>query len=232
LKARRWVVELSKGTVTFTFECAALGSKKQIRVLVVDDHPIMRDGLRATIEREEDMQVAGEAVDGAQAIEIFQTLKPDVTLLDLQMPHVDGLQALTAIRKLQSDASIVVFTIYPGDARVTQALTLGATSYLLKSARKEEIVAAIRAAAQGQQVIAPEISDELTAHQGMAVLTVRELSLLRLVKEGMSNRLIAESLFLSEDTVKTYMKNILLKLGASDRTHAVTIAQRRGFIDS
>ncbi|WP_423357766.1 response regulator [Dyella halodurans] len=193
---------------------------------------MMRDGLRATIELETDMQVAGEAVDGAQAIELFEALRPDVTLLDLQMPHVDGLQALTAIRKLKPDASIVVFTIYPGDARVTQALTLGATSYLLKSARKDEIVAAIRAAAHGQQVIAAEISDELAANQGRAVLTVRELSLLRLVKEGMSNRLIAESLFLSEDTVKTYMKNILLKLGASDRTHAVTIAQRRGFIDS
>ncbi|MFC4527049.1 response regulator [Dyella halodurans] len=201
-------------------------------MLVVDDHPMMRDGLRATIELETDMQVAGEAVDGAQAIELFEALRPDVTLLDLQMPHVDGLQALTAIRKLKPDASIVVFTIYPGDARVTQALTLGATSYLLKSARKDEIVAAIRAAAHGQQVIAAEISDELAANQGRAVLTVRELSLLRLVKEGMSNRLIAESLFLSEDTVKTYMKNILLKLGASDRTHAVTIAQRRGFIDS
>lgn len=209
----------------------ALASKQPIRVLIVDDHPIMRDGLRASIEREDDMVVAGEAVDGAQAIELFQALKPDVTLLDLQMPHVDGLQALIAIRKLQRDASVVVFTIYPGDARVTQALTLGATSYLLKSARKEELAAAIRAAAQGQQVIAPEVNDDLTAHQGMAVLTVRELSLLRLVKEGMSNRLIAESLFLSEDTVKTYMKNILLKLGASDRTHAVTIAQRRGFID-
>jgi len=193
---------------------------------------MMRDGLRSTIELEQDMRVIGEAVDGAQAIEMFEDLRPDVTLLDLQMPRVDGLQALTAIRALAPDASIVVFTIYPGDARVTQALTLGATSYLLKSARRDEIVEAIRAAADGRQTIAAEIRDELAAHQGMAVLTVRELSILRLVKEGMSNRLVAESLFISEDTVKTHMKNILIKLGASDRTHAVTIAQRRGFMDS
>lgn len=202
-----------------------------IRVLIVDDHPMMRDGLRSTIELEKDMCVVGEAVDGAQAIEMFASLNPDVTLLDLQMPHVDGLQALTAIRKSTPDASVVVFTIYPGDARATQALTLGATSYLLKSASRQEIVDAIREAAAGRQVVAPEISDELAAHRGTAALTVRELSVLRLVKEGLSNRQIAESLFITEDTVKSHMKSILVKLGAADRTHAVTIAARRGFID-
>jgi DNA-binding NarL/FixJ family response regulator len=208
-----------------------LDSEQPIRVLIVDDHPMMRDGLRSTIELEKDMCVIGEAVDGAQAIELFASLNPDVTLLDLQMPHVDGLQALTAIRKSAPDASVVVFTIYPGDARVTQALTLGATSYLLKSASRQEIVDAIREAAAGRQVVAPEISDELEAHRGTATLTVRELSVLRLVKEGMSNRQIADSLFITEDTVKSHMKSILAKLGAMDRTHAVTIAARRGFID-
>jgi DNA-binding NarL/FixJ family response regulator len=208
-----------------------LDSEQPIRVLIVDDHPMMRDGLRSTIELEKDMCVIGEAVDGAQAIELFASLNPDVTLLDLQMPHVDGLQALTAIRKSTPDASVVVFTIYPGDARVTQALTLGATSYLLKSASRQEIVDAIREAAAGRQVVAPEISDELEAHRGTAMLTVRELSVLRLVKEGMSNRQIADSLFITEDTVKSHMKSILAKLGAMDRTHAVTIAARRGFID-
>ena len=191
----------------------------------------MRDGLRTTIELEDDMHVVGEAVDGAEAIEMFATLSPDVTLLDLQMPNIDGLQALTAIRQSSPDASVVVFTIYPGDARVTQALTLGATSYLLKSSHREQIIEAIRAAAAGRQVIASELNEELAAHQGMAGLTVRELSILRLVKEGMSNHLIAESLFISEDTVKTHMKSIFTKLGASDRTHAVTIAARRGFIE-
>jgi len=208
-----------------------LESNSTIRVLIVDDHPMMRDGLRTTIELEDDMHVVGEAVDGAEAIEMFATLSPDVTLLDLQMPNIDGLQALTAIRQSSPDASVVVFTIYPGDARVTQALTLGATSYLLKSSHREQIIEAIRAAAAGRQVIASELNEELAAHQGMAGLTVRELSILRLVKEGMSNHLIAESLFISEDTVKTHMKSIFTKLGASDRTHAVTIAARRGFIE-
>jgi DNA-binding NarL/FixJ family response regulator len=207
-------------------------SNNSIRVLIVDDHPMMRDGLRSTIEIEKDMRVIGEAVDGAEAIEMFSALSPDVTLLDLQMPHVDGLQALASIRQSKPDASVVVFTIYPGDARVTQALNLGATSYLLKSASREEIIDAIRTTSAGHQFIADEISDELQAHQGMAGLTVRELSVLRLVKEGMSNRLIAESLFISEETVKAHMKSILTKLGASDRTHAVTIASRRGFIES
>lgn len=202
-----------------------------IRILIVDDHPMMRDGLRSTIQLEGDMDVVGEAVDGAQAIEMFALLKPDVVLLDLQMPNVDGLQALTSIRHSDPGASVVVFTVYPGDARVTQALTLGATSYLLKSASRSQIIEAIRAAAAGRQVMAPVISDMLAAHQGMAGLTVRELSVLRLVKEGMSNRVIAQSLFISEETVKTHMRSLLIKLGASDRTHAVTIAARRGFIE-
>ncbi len=192
---------------------------------------MMRDGLRAAIQLEEGMEVVGEAVDGAQAITLFESLQPDVTLMDLQMPHVDGLQAITAIQKLSPGAGIVVFTIYPGDARVTQALTLGATSYLLKSASREEIVEAVRATAEGRQVMAAEISHDLSAHRGTAGLTVRELSVLRLVKSGLSNRAIADSLFVTEDTVKSHMKNILFKLGASDRTHAVIIAVRRGFID-
>lgn len=192
---------------------------------------MMRDGLCAAIEMEDDMEVAGEAVDGAQAITMFEALQPDVTLMDLQMPHVDGLQAITAIQKLSPGAGIVVFTIYPGDARVTQALALGATSYLLKSASRKEIVEAVRATAQGRQVMAAEISNDLTAHKGTLGLTVRELSVLRLVKSGLSNRVIAESLFVTEDTVKSHMKNIMFKLDASDRTHAVTIAVRRGFID-
>jgi DNA-binding NarL/FixJ family response regulator len=192
---------------------------------------MMRDGLHAAIALEPDMHVVGEAVDGAQAIAMFEKLRPDVTLMDLQMPNVDGLQAVTAIRKLAPTAAIVVVTVYPGDARVTQALTLGATSYLLKSASRLDIIAAIRAAARGQQVIASEIREDLAAHQGAAVLTVRELGVLRLVKSGMNNRCIAESLFVSEDTIKSHMKSILSKLNASDRTHAVTIAVRRGFLD-
>lgn len=202
-----------------------------IRVLIADDHPMMRDGLRTAIALEPDMEVIGEAIDGAEAVAMFEKLRPDVTLMDLQMPNVDGLQAVTIIRKLVPDAAIVVFTVYPGDARVTQALTLGATSYLLKSASRQDIIGAIRGAVEGRQFIDREITEELAAHQGTASLTAREQSVLQLVKAGMSNRAIADALFVSEDTVKAHMKSILAKLGASDRTHAVTIAVRRGFLD-
>ena len=205
--------------------------KSPVRVLIVDDHPMMRDGLRATVAPEANMEVVGVAADGAEAIARFVELDPDVTLLDLQMPKVDGLQVLTAIRKLKRNAAVIVFTVYPGDARVTQALTLGATSYLLKSASGEDIIAAILGAAEGMQTIDPELKDELEAHQGSTMLTVRELGVLRLVQSGLTNKQVSDALCVSEDTVKTHLKNILSKLGASDRTQAVFIAVRRGFID-
>ena len=203
-----------------------------IRVLVVDDHPVMRDGLRAAIDQEADLEVVGEAADGAEAFERFHELRPDVTLLDLQMPHVDGLQAITAIRHDFPDARIVVLTTYPGDARVTRAMTLGATSYLLKTACRVEILSAIRQAMRGRHVVAPEVAHEMDSHRGSEGLTVRELSVLRLVAEGKGNRAIAEALCVSEDTIKARMKSILSKLDAEDRTHAVTIAVRRGFLDA
>ena len=207
-------------------------SEERIRILIVDDHPVMRGGLRAVVEQEADLQVVGEAGDGAEAIEQFRRLLPDVTLLDLQMPRVDGLQAITTIHHEYPDACIVVLTTYPGDARVTRAMTLGATSYLLKTAGREEILRAIRSAMHGHHVVAPEVAQEMDSHRGSEGLTIRELSVLRLVAEGKSNRSIAEALYISEDTVKARMKSLMAKLGAADRTHAVTIAMRRGFIDS
>ncbi|WP_255412600.1 response regulator transcription factor [Dyella sp. C11] len=202
-----------------------------IRVLVVDDHPLMRDGLCAAIDSEQGMSVIGEAAEGTEAVARYRQHHPDVTLLDLQMPRMDGLQAITAIRDEFPGACIVVLTTYPGDARVTRALTLGATSYLLKTAGRADILRAIRSATVGRHVIAPEVAADVASYRGSEALTVRELSVLRLVAEGKSNRTIAGMLNISEDTVKARMKNILAKLDASDRTHAVTTAVQRGFLD-
>jgi DNA-binding NarL/FixJ family response regulator len=206
-------------------------SNNMIRVLIVDDHPVMRDGLRAAIEREADMEVVAEASDGAQAVALFRSLLPDVTLLDLQMPVMDGLQALTVIRREHPTAAIVVLTTYPGDARITKALATGAMSYLLKTAGRESIIKATRQAMLGKHTVSDEVASDIASHTGSETLTLRELNVLRLVAAGSSNRDIARELQLSEETIKARMKSILAKLQANDRTHAVTIAVRRGFIE-
>ena len=178
------------------------------------------------------MEVVGEAADGREAIEQFQRLLPDVMLIDLQMPDVDGLQAITTIRSEFPDATIIVLTTFPGDARVVRAFTLGATSYLLKTARRDEIIKAVRGALSGRHTVAPEVAQEIASHTGQERLTEREIGVLKLVAEGRSNRDIADALCISEDTVKARMKSIMGKLSAEDRTHAVMIAIRRGFMDS
>lgn len=207
-------------------------SESVIRVLITDDHPVMRDGLRAAIAQEADMEVVGEAGDGAEAIERYRALLPDVTLIDLQMPNVDGLEAIQTIRAEFPNAIMVVLTTFPGDARVTRAMKLGAISYLLKSACRDEILRAVRAAAAGRHVVATQAAQDIANHLGSESLTLRELGVLRLVAEGKSNREIALALNISEDTVKARMKSLMAKLDASDRTHAVTIALRRGFMES
>ena len=202
-----------------------------IRILIVDDHPMMREGLRSTLEKERDMKVVGEASDGGEAIAQFRQLRPTVTLLDLQMAPVDGLQAIGEIHAEFPEAPLIVLTTYPGDARVTRAMNSGAMSYLLKTASSDEIVQTVRYAADGKKVIAPAALEEVNAHQGHEVLSPRERMVLRMVAQGLSNRAIGVALRVSEDTIKTRMKSILAKLGANDRSHAVTIAVRRGFID-
>lgn len=203
-----------------------------IRVLIVDDHPMMREGLRSTLERERDMKVVGEASDGGDAIVQFRDLQPTITLIDLQMAPTDGLQAIVEIHREFPDAPLIVLTTYPGDARVSRALQSGAMSYLLKTASSEDIVRTIRCAVAGKKVVASEVLQDVTAHQGLEGLSPRELMVLRLVAQGLTNRAIGDRLRVSEDTIKTRMKSILAKLGARDRAHAVTLAIRRGFLDA
>jgi DNA-binding NarL/FixJ family response regulator len=203
----------------------------RLRILIADDHPLMRDGLRAACEREPDMVVVGEAADGAETIAMYARLRPDAVLMDLQMPNVDGLQAIAAIRALVPDAFVVVLTTYPGDARVARAISLGAKSYILKTSSRAEITAALRVARGGRSTIPAEIAADLDAHRGMDSLSDRELTVLRMIAAGKQNRHIGEALHVSEETVKSRVKHILAKLQASDRTHAVTIAIRRGFLD-
>lgn len=205
---------------------------RTLSVFIADDHPVMRDGLRAAIESAPDMTVVGEASDGLESVEGFRAHRPDVALLDLQMPRMDGLQAIAEIRREFPDARLVILTTYPGDARVKQALALGAMAYLLKTSTRDDILQAIRGAALGRRVVVGEIAREVASHVDADMLTAKELAVLRLVATGHGNRRIAEMLCVSEDTVKARLKNITAKLGASDRTHAVTIAIRRGFLDS
>nr|WP_255557369.1 response regulator transcription factor [Dyella sp. ASV21] len=199
--------------------------------MIADDHPIMRDGIVAAIQSDSGMLVAGQAADGAEAIVRYRELQPDVALIDLQMPGVDGLQAIATISGESPSARIIVLTSYPGDARVKRALSQGACAYLLKTATREEILAAIRSVMNGRRVMATEVAGEIALHAWSDMLSDRELSVLRLVATGHTNKRIADILCVSEDTIKARLKNIMSKLGALDRTHAVTLARDRGFLD-
>lgn len=211
--------------------CVMQESHPKIRVLVVDDHPAMRDGLRQYVDGESDMVVVGEAANGIEAVDQFLQLHPDVVLMDLQMQVAGGLQAIGAIREHDKHATIIVLTTYPGEARVKRALSLGATSYLLKSASAEAIIEAIRSGAKGRCIVAAEIASELEVFQDTDQLSRREVEVMRCIAEGATNLQIANTLHISEQTVKTHVKSILLKLKANDRTHAVAIARRRGYVD-
>lgn len=203
-----------------------------IRILSVDDHPLMRDGIAFAIQNQQDMALVGEATNGKEAIAAFREHRPDVTLMDLQMPQMGGLEAIHAIRAEFPNAKIVVLTTYSGDVQATRALQAGAVGYLLKSMLRTELVDTIRAVHQGRRRIPQEIAHELTEHMGSEFLSPREIQVLRGVSSGCSNKIIADQLKISEDTVKGHMKNILAKLQANDRTHAVLIAMKRGFLDA
>jgi len=204
---------------------------KQIRILAVDDHPILRQGIAGLIADESDMTLVAEAANGREAIQQFRAHRPDVTLMDLQMPEMNGLDALIAIRGEFPEARIIVLTTYTGDVQATRALKAGARAYLLKNSLHKELLDTIRAVHAGRKTLSPEVSFELAEHSAEELLSAAEVRVLRLIAEGNSNKEIAALLSVTEDAVKGQVRNILSKLGANDRTHAVTIGLKRGIIE-
>ena len=202
-----------------------------IRILTVDDHQLLREGIAAVLDGQEDMSLVGQARNGQEAIESFRRLRPDVTLMDLRMPDMSGIEAISAIRAEFPNARIIVLTTYAGDANAAAALKAGAAGYLLKNLVRKELLETIWAVHAGKRRVPAEIASEIAQHVGDDALTGREIEVLRRVAAGKSNKLIAAELDIAEGTVKTHMKSILPKLDASDRTHAVMIALKRGILD-
>jgi DNA-binding NarL/FixJ family response regulator len=204
---------------------------EKIKVLLVDDHPLMREGIAAVIQREEDIVIVGEASNGQQAIEMFRACRPDVTLMDLQMPVMNGIDAIKSIRLEFPAARFIVLTTYQGDVQALHALKAGAAGYLLKSMIWNDLPESIRVVHSGRRRIPAEVAVALAEHVTDDLLSEREVEVLRRVALGTANKVIAAELSLSEATIKAHMKSILAKLGAKDRTHAVTIAVKRGFLE-
>jgi len=202
-----------------------------IRVLAVDDHPMLREGIASLLGSQSDMKLVAEASTGREALDQFRQHRPDLTLMDLQLPDMDGIEAMTAICSEFPQARFIVLTTYRGDVQVLRALKAGARAYLLKGLLRKELLDTIRAVHAGQKRIPAEVAAELAEHAVEDSLTSREIDVLHLIAGGNANKLIADRLSITEDTVKGHVKNILSKLGASDRTHAVTIALKRGIID-
>jgi DNA-binding NarL/FixJ family response regulator len=202
-----------------------------IRILSVDDHPLVRQGIAGLVAIQSDMTLVGEAGNGREAIHQFRVHQPDVTLMDLQMPEMSGLDAIIAIRGEFAEARIVVLTTYAGDVQVLRALKAGARAYLLKNTLHKELVETIRAVHAGKKSLSPEVSFQLAEHATDDTLTPAEIRVLRLIAEGNANKEIAALLSISEETVKGQVRNILSKLGAKDRTHAAMIGLKRGIIE-
>jgi len=202
-----------------------------IRILTVDDHALLREGIAALVTAEFDMKLVAEACNGQEAIEQFRLHRPDVTLMDLRMPALNGVEAIIEIRNEFPNARLVVLTTYAGDVQVLRALKAGARAYILKGRVHRELLDTIRAVHAGQKRIPPEVAAELADHAGDDDLTAREVDVLRLIANGNANKRIAVHLSISEETVKSHVTNILSKLRANDRTHAVTIGLKRGIIE-
>ncbi|WP_244501909.1 response regulator [Terriglobus roseus] len=199
--------------------------------MTVDDHPVFRGGVGAMLDTQGDMQLVAEASTGREAVDLFKVHRPQITLMDLRLPDISGLHALELIRQDFPDARVIVLTTYKGDAQALGALKAGACGYLLKSMLCTHMLDTIRAVHAGQRRIPPEIASEIAEHAGYDALTLREIEVLRCVAAGNANKMIADQLSIKEETVKGHVKNVLSKLGANDRTHAVTIAIRRGFLE-
>jgi DNA-binding NarL/FixJ family response regulator len=205
-------------------------SDRRIRILTVDDHPLLRDGIAALIEGQPDMELVGEAANGLEAIECYRECRPDITLMDLQMPQMGGIDAMIAIRDRWPDAKVIVLTTYMGDVLAHRALQAGARAYVLKVLVRKELLDTIRAVHSGSKRVQPEVAADIASHLGSDVLSHREIDVLTAIAAGKSNKTVARTLGIGEETVKMHVKAILAKLGANDRTHAVTLALKRGII--
>jgi DNA-binding NarL/FixJ family response regulator len=201
-----------------------------IRILAVDDHPLLRAGIAALIGTQHDMELVAEAATGGEGIERYRAVNPDITLLDLQMPEMGGIDALIAIRSEWPSAKVIVLTTYGGDVLAERALRAGAQAYVLKALVGEELLETIRAVHRGQKRVHPTVAAQLANHLGAETLSSREVQVLMLVATGGSNKVIGAKLGISEDTVKAHVSSTIAKLGANDRTHAVTLARERGIL--
>src|SRR3984885_12882052 len=206
------------------------GATHLIRILAVDDHPLLRSGIGTLIATQPDMQLVGEGSTGKEAVQLHRELDPDVTLMDLQMPDMSGLDAIIAIRSEDPTARIIVLTTYAGDVLAHRALKAGAQAYVLKSLVRSEILNTIRVVYAGEKQVQADVAAEIAKHAAHALLTARELEVLKLVASGYANKVISAHLDINEETTKTHIKNVLAKLGARDRTHAVSLGLKRGII--
>jgi DNA-binding NarL/FixJ family response regulator len=206
-------------------------NERPIRTLIVDDHPVLREGLAAMLDSQIDMTLVAEASNGQSAIDLYRLHRPDVTIMDLRLPDMNGIEAIMHIRAEFPEARVIVLTTYLGDVQAGRALKAGAQAFLLKATLRTDLLDVIRAVHLGKRRVPIEVASEIAEHAGDDALTPREIEVLKNVASGHSNKIVADRLDISEETVKTHMRSILSKLGASDRTHAVTIALRRGFLD-